>query len=178
MSAPPLGPSELGGAFCLYQRTQVLFPFRRRGRRAAGASFPPPQPEPTGFNYKRPAKPSAPPPPGALPWADKHREARLQGPRERSPSPLPAIPGRAGLQPLIHASRSAFGAASIRGGMETRECAWARSGRGHGACGAAEAPSKHPISRRDRLLPKPNFLRGGPKRLDSPRQSASALEKR
>lgn len=140
MSAPPLGPSELGGAFCLYQRTQVLFPFRRRGRRAAGASFPPPQPEPTGFNYKRPAKPSAPPPPGALPWADKHREARLQGPRERSPSPLPAIPGRAGLQPLALASRSAFGAASIRGGMETRECAWARARRMRGCGTSFQAP--------------------------------------
>ena len=41
MSAPLLGPSELGGAFCLYQRTQVLFPFRRRGRKEwPGPPFP------------------------------------------------------------------------------------------------------------------------------------------
>lgn len=54
MSAPPLGLGELGGAFCLYQRTKVFFPFRWGRKAAAGPSFS--GPERRGFNYKRLAR--------------------------------------------------------------------------------------------------------------------------
>lgn len=141
-------------------RRRVLFipknsgplPIPPRKERAAGASFFPPKPEPTGFNYKRPAKPPAPPPPGALARADKHREARLQGQRERSPltHPFPpslSEPGSSNwsLRPGRPWEGLLSGAPSSRGRMETGSAPVRGEGAGRGTRGAAEPPSKHQI---------------------------------
>lgn len=165
MSAPLLGPSELGGAFCLYQRTQVLFPFRRRGRKEwPGPPFPLPSLSRRDLTIKglrsllrlRLQARSL----GQINTVRRGSKARGRG----LPHPFPPSLGEPGSRNwFLNPDRpwEGFRAASIGGGMETRECAWTRRGSGHGAFGAAEPPSKHPISRRDQLLPKPNFFAEG-----------------
>lgn len=151
MSAPPLGLGELGGAFCLYQRTEVFFPFRRGGR--AGPGLLAPEPEPRGFSYKRPARPPEPPSLGALHSLGQiNTQARLQGCKgEAATHPFPPSPPpeRVGTQPLSPSTPASLENACFRGALFPRRDgnlgrAFARRGGGHGARGSRASISQPP----------------------------------
>lgn len=158
----PARPERTGGAFCLYQRTQVLFPFRRGRKGRPGPPFSLPSLSQRDLTIKglrslrrlRLQARSL----GQINTARRGSKAR-EGEVSTHP-PLPAIPERARFQQLVLAPRAALGRLAFRDALLPRpdgdgECACARRGsrarhtRGGGTSFQAPDPRARPGSFRN-----------------------------
>lgn len=121
--------------------------------------------------------PPAHPPAGARARADKHHQA--WAPRPPFTHPLPAIPGRARIRQLVLAGFPGRTPPPPLLGI------WSAHPRAQRACvQSLQVPSTHLPMTPSRFRPRSfrnqtrmgfEFLRGGPKCLDSPRKSARCL---
>lgn len=163
----PARPERTGGAFCLYQRTQVLFPFRRGRKGRPGPPFSLPSLSQRDLTIKglrslrrlRLQARSL----GQINTARRGSKARGRGLH----SPLPAIPERARFQQLVLAPRAALGRLAFRGALLPRPdgdggvrlCAEREPGTGH--AGRRNLLPSTRSSRTARFLPKLNFFEEG-----------------